>query len=358
MNPETPQFYLNVPDTWEAMLRACEGARDCIDLEQYIFEEDTIGNRFVEVLRKKAREGIKVRVLCDAVGSWFLLTSRLPWLMRKDGIEVRFVNVVSPWRVRKIFSWFFRDHRKILIVDKEVGFTGSSGISDVMQNWRDTNIQVQSGIVAEMQATFNDMWAQAAEKKIMRRIRKGRDYARGFQFVTNSPRFRKRFLYNAIVDALRNARSYAHLTTPYFVPDRRLVRVLKLAVQRGVEVKIILPKEVVEPLVGYAVHTFYESMLRAGVKIFEYQKGFMHAKTIVIDDEWATAGSFNLDSLSFVYNYEANIVSTDQNFVQSLKSHFIEDLSNCEEVLLDSWLRRPFTQKVVEFFIRPFRRFL
>ncbi len=340
------------------MFRICSGARETIDLEQFIFSDDDIGRRFVEILRERARAGVKVRVLCDTVGSWTLYTSRLPGLMRKDGVEIRFVNIVSPWRINNFFSWFFRDHRKILVADGKVGFTGGIGLRDDMHDWRDTHILVQNEIVNEMLFAFNEMWAQTADKDIISRIKKARQNVRGFQFITNSPHFHKRFLYHSIIDALWGAQKYAYLTTPYFVPDRRLIRVLKLAVKRGAEVKIILPDKVPEPFVGWASRSYYEAMLRAGVKIYEYRKNFLHGKTIVIDDKWATVGSFNLDSLSFLYNYEANIVSTDTSLVKTLKSHFIHDLANTEEIMLDTWLQRPRIQKLREILVKPIRRFL
>ncbi len=352
-----PKFYIKGQDALEAMLAACEKATKTIDLEQYIFENDTIGLRFIEILRKKSQNGVKVRVLCDAVGSWFLYNSNLPAAMRADGIEVRFFNAVSPWRIHNIFSWFFRDHRKILVIDQKIGFTGGVGIRDDIFTWRDTNVEVHNEIVGEMLATFNILWTQVENRHIVSRLRKARQYARGFQFVTNSPYFRKRFLYFNVIDALRSARQYAYLTTPYFVPDARLTRVLKLAVRRGVDVRLIVPKNTIEPFVGLAMHSYYEGMLRAGVKIFEYDACFLHAKTIVIDDEWATMGSFNLDSLSFLYNYEANIISTDQTFIQSLKKHFLDDLHSAPEITFDSWLERPLIQKLQEMCLMPFRGF-
>ncbi len=362
MNPENPhkdpQFYLSGHEAWEVIFRLCTGAKATIDLEQFIFHDDTVGQRLVEVLRERAKAGVKVRVLCDAVGSWNLYTSRFPGLMREDGIEIRFVNVISPWRVNNFLSFFFRDHRKILVVDQKIGITGGIGFRDDMRDWRDTNIVVQNEIVGEMLFVFNEMWIRAEDKRLVSRISKTKRYARGFQFITNSPYFRKRFLYYAIIDALRSAKKYAYITTPYFVPDRRLARVLKLAVRRGVDVRILLPHREPEPFVGWASRSHYEKMLRAGVKIFEYNKTFLHSKTIVIDDEWATVGSFNLDSLSFIYNYEANVVSTDSALVQSIKKHFIDDLWSAEQITLAYWLKRPPIQKLREILVLPIRRFL
>ncbi|HLP44199.1 MAG TPA: phospholipase D-like domain-containing protein [Candidatus Nanoarchaeia archaeon] len=368
MNESSPKFYLFGHASWSAMLAACSNARESIDIEQFIFADDEIGRQFIEILRERSWAGIKVRILCDAVGSWTLYSSPLAALMQQDRIEIRFVNIVSPWRVNKFFSWFFRDHRKLLIIDKKIGFTGGVGIRNDMHDWRDTNVEVRGSIVKEMVVTFNEMWAQVANRDILSRISKARGFTRGFRFITNAPYLKKRFLYHSIIDALRSARTYAYITTPYFVPDRRLARVLRLAVKRGVDVRILLPGVPENPentlnaksqlIVTYAAHSYYEPMLRAGVKIYEYQKSFLHSKTMVIDDEWSTVGSFNLDSLSFWYNYEANIVSTDQESAQTIKDHFFEDLKQSTEVKLETWIKRPLYQKIREFLVMPLRRFL
>ncbi len=358
MNEHAPTFYLSGHETLEAMLRLCSTAEKTIDLEQFIFSNDLIGKRFVDTLRERAWAGVKIRILCDTVGSWTFYTSDLPDLMRKDGIEIRFVNPVGPWRINNFFSWFFRDHRKILVVDKKIGFTGGTGIRDDMHSWRDSNVEVHGAIVHEMSVAFNEMWERTANKDIVSRIQRARSYSRGFQFLTSAPYLQKRFLYYSVMDALRNAKKYAYLTTPYFIPDRRLARILKLAANRGVDVRVLVPVKGVEPFVGYASHSHYETLLVAGVKIYEYHESFLHAKTIVIDDEWTSIGSFNLDSLSFVYNYEANIVSTDASFIHSIKEHFITDLTHATEILYKEWVKRSITQKLRELAVMPIRHFL
>ncbi len=368
MYEPAPRFYTHGQEAWGAMLLACENARESIDIEQYIFADDEVGKQFVDVLRERAWAGVKIRILCDTVGSWSLYTSRLPSIMKQDGIEVRFFNVVSPWRIGNLFSWYFRDHRKIMIVDKKIGFTGGIGLQNKMHNWRDTNVEVRGSIVNEMMITFNEMWVHVENRDIISRISKARSYTRGFRFITSAPYLRKRFLYHSIIDALRSARTYAYITTPYFIPDRRLARVLRLAVKRGVDVRLLLPGLPEEPdnqfsatsqtAVRYGAYSHYEPMLRAGVKIFEYHKSFLHSKTMVIDDEWSTVGSFNLDNLSFLYNYEANIISTDQESIQAIKNHFTQDLMHAKEITLEDWVKRPLYHKVREFFVSPIRRFL
>lgn len=358
MNEQALKFYLFGEKAWEAMFAACAYAQETIELEQYIFSDDEIGKKFARVLIERAQAGVFIRVLCDAVGSWSLYNSRILHEMKAAGIEVRFINVVSPWRINNIFSWFFRDHRKILIVDRHVGFTGGIGIRDDMHDWRDTNVEVRGEIIREMLQTFEEMWAHAADRDIISRIKKASKYIRGFHFITNSPHFNKRFLYYQIVETIRSARSYIYITVPYFVPSPQFSRALRQAVRRGVDVRIVLPDRAVEPFVQRASHTHYEQLLSAGVKIFEYNRSFLHSKTIVVDDEWATVGSFNLDSLSFFYNYEANIVSVEKLFIEHLKRQFIDDLKNATEIKLETWRKRPLYQKFQELLVLPIRRFL
>lgn len=357
-NLESLKFYIRGKDVWEGMLEAIRTAQHTIELEQFIFEDDETGRMFAEALRERAKAGVSVRVLCDTVGSWGLYTSHLPASMQSTGVQIRFFNKVSPWRIHKFLRWFFRDHRKILIIDRTVGFTGGTGIRKDMADWRDTNIRVIGPIVGEMLHSFNMLWAQTFDRRALSRFRKARYYTAGFEFITNAPFFRRRFLYWQIIDALRAAKKSIFITTPYFIPDKRLARVLKLAARRGVDVRIIVPHKYDEPFVGLAAHSHYEGMLRAGVKIFEYHPHFLHAKTIVIDDEWSTVGSFNLDPLSFVYNYEANVVSIERDFSEHIRTQFMSDLADSPEIRLDDWHRRPLHQKLREFLVLPIRRFL
>lgn len=354
------KFYLNNHETWDAMLELISNARKSVDLEQFIFSDDSIGQKFIDLLIQKAQDGIKIRLLCDTVGSWNFYSSGRSIQMRESNISVRFVNPVSPWRINNFFSWFLRDHRKVLIVDDKISIIGSTGIREDMADWRDTNILVKNEAVNEICSAFNEMWERTAEKNKISRMRRIQKLTSGFQFVTNAPYFRKRFVYYKLVEKIRTSTSHVYLATPYFIPDHKFSRVLSAAAKRGIDVRIMTPttKQEKEPFVGHAMRSHYESMLRAGVRIFEYNKAFMHAKTAVIDDNWSTVGSFNLDSLSFLYNYEANIVSTDEKVVRELNNHFLKDLKSSNEVTWENWSKRPIIQKIQEVLVIPIRRLL
>jgi cardiolipin synthase len=184
MEKNPPQFFTRTEHAWEAMLHECAKAETTIDMEQYIFTNDTVGARFIELFIKKQKEGVKVRLICDTVGSYYFYNSPTPQELRRIGIEIRFFNIVSPWRIHNIFSWYFRDHRKILIVDGKTAMTGGVGVREDMKNWRDTHVKVTGHIVEEIQNTFNEMWVLAAEKNIFARIRRSRLQPRKINFVT------------------------------------------------------------------------------------------------------------------------------------------------------------------------------
>ncbi|PJA33495.1 MAG: hypothetical protein CO184_01840 [Candidatus Zambryskibacteria bacterium CG_4_9_14_3_um_filter_40_16] len=352
------QFYLKSDEAWLAMKKACLKAQHTIDMEQYILQNDEVGREFIEILKKKSVDGVKVRLLCDMSGSISFYNSFLPKELRESGVEVRFFNIIKLWRVYNFSSWFFRDHRKILVVDGSVGFIGGVGIRNDMKDWRDTHIRVEGNIVKEMELIFNEMWETSAQKGLVKRIRKAKDFVKGFYILTNSPHFRRRFIYHELLDFIRSARKYVYLTTPYFVPDRKFSRVLRIAAKKGVDVSILIPKGSNYFWVDRASEASFDSLLKSGVKIFRYTGELLHSKTAVIDDAWGTVGSFNLDSMSFVFNYEANIASTNEEFVQTLKNTFLNDLEKTEEISLAKWRERSSVVKTQEYLAKIIRGFM
>ncbi len=340
------------------MKEACLQAGVSIDIEQFILENEGIGEEFIKLFIQKRKEGVKVRVLCDMVGSYPFFNSKVPSLLREHGIEVRFFNIVRPWKIQTIFSWFFRDHRKILIVDSQTGFIGGVGMREDMRGWRDTHIKVSGSIVEEMHHAFEEMWRLAKARTFNERRKRARSFSKQFQFITNSPYFKKRFLYYKLIEVLRSAHKSIYITTPYFVPDRRLIRVLSMAALRGVDVVILIPEKSNHPMVDRASRIFFDRLLRSGVHIYLYRDSMIHAKTVVIDGEWATIGSFNMDSLSFIWNFEANIVGTSKVFVKEIEGLFKEDLMRSNELTLLEWRDRPLHHRVLEKSMVPFRKFL
>ena len=351
MTHGTFQFYPDGASAWEAMLADCRGARESIDFEQYIFKEDGIGRAFIETLAARAAAGVRVRLLIDAVGGIFLSNASIARL-RNAGVGVRLFKPVRSWVPHRISSWFFRDHRKFLIVDGRVAQTGGIGVNDRMRDWRDTQVRLEGPIVREMQDSFERMWRSAAGGTF--HFTKFPDNVftaeKDFVLQTSAPHLRQRFMRRALIRAIRTAHTYVYLTTPYFIPDIKFFVAVRRAARRGVGVRILLPGVSDHFLLDVASGSYFDSFLRAGVKIYQYSAGrrILHAKTAAIDDVWTTVGSTNLDNLSLRWNYEANISSINAEFAREIRKHFLNDLKSSREVWPDAWRRRPIYIKLLE----------
>jgi cardiolipin synthase len=346
------EFYTNTKQTWDALLEAIGQAKTSIDFEQYIFTVDEIGRKFIELFIEKAKQGVKVRLLLDMAGSVGMYRSLLLPELHKLGIEIRFFNPIKAWRLLNFSANFFRDHRKITIIDKTIGFIGGVGIQSDMADWRDTHIKVEGPLVVDFADSFERVWT-TVKRGTLAKTGTSRQFVKNFTLLTNSPRFHQRHIYQTLVSNIRNARSYVYLTTPYFIPDVPLFRALQVAARRGVDVRLIVPAIADHLFIDHARETYFTLALKAGIKIYRYQPVMMHAKTAAIDDEWATVGSFNLDSLSFLFNHEANVASTEEDFVLKIKEQFEEDLKSCEQIKYEEWVKRSFRKKFLEFLTWP-----
>lgn len=349
------RFFLYSESAWKAMYEACERATRRIDFEQFIFLPDTIGTQFAELLVKKAKEGIKVRLLADAGGSYAFFNSFLSRKLLEAGVLVEFFNKISPLRLHNLRIWFFRNHRKILIVDGTIGFIGGVGIGDFLSGWRDTHMEITGEIVRELEHSFETMWKMTIKDKFIF-FPDPQQTESGFALLTNAPHNRQRFIYRSFLKAIRGAKKYVYITTPYFVPDTRINRVLRLVAKRGVEVRIMIPENSDHPYVDWASHFHFDKALRSGIRIFRYST-MLHSKSIAIDDTWATIGSANMDNYSFFFNYEANIVSINKTFAEEIRVHFENDMLKAKELTRDNWKKRGWHQKILEILSTPFARF-
>lgn len=352
------KLYTDNSEAWASMLEACEQARETIDLEQFIFVQDDFGSKFIDVCARKAKEGVKVRFMWDAAGSFNLFGLGTVEDMKSKGIEMLFFKTLFPgfFDVPNYKSWYFRNHRRTLIIDGRVGFTGSICVDERLKDWRDTNVRIEGPVVKDMISAFERMWDRAQGKKLPK-IKKEKYADHAFRYITNNPIPRNRRLYNHIVDAIRHSRKYIYITTPYFVPTRRLARVLRLAAHRGVDVKIIMPEWSDHPFVDLSARTFFHSILESGVQIFLYKGKMLHSKTMVIDGDWASVGTLNMDNVSLLYNFEASLVSTNSRFAEELASHFVYDMQQTEEMTLQKWNSRYWVIKLAGFFIKFIRGF-
>lgn len=356
------------PATYQAMLAAIQAARDHIHLETYILEEDEVGERFAQVLIEKQRQGVQVHLIRDSVGT--LGTSAAFFQRLADsGIKVLEFNPVNPAMARKEWLLNQRNHRKLLIVDGTVAFLGGINISSVYSSgsfslasrvrpageatWRDTDLQLQGPVVAELQKLFLATWAAQKGDALAPLNYFPPPQAVGRQVVRaigSSPEEDFSLIYATLLSAIGSAESSVYLTNAYFVPDPQLLAALIAAARRGVDVKLILPSQTDSWLVFHAGRAHYEPLLRAGVKIHERRGVILHSKTVLIDGVWSTVGSTNLDWRSFLHNHELNAVVLGAEFGEQLQAMFDKDLAASDEVLLAQWLRRPLAWRAQEAF--------
>ncbi len=328
------KIFTSTEEAWEEMLLLCERAQKSIDIEQYIFGADgTIIEKLCDVLQKKEREGVSVRLLLDAVGSFSFYRSELCKNLERNGIQIVFHKTTFPPSFKRLLPFFLRDHRKLIVVDNETTHISGVIIEERARSWRDTTVVLQGSIANDATILFEDAWIHAKRMKPAGRAITG-EGKREFFFAGNSFRIRDKHLYRTIIRKMAEAKKSIYITTPYFALTKDLRRALWYAKERGVEIVCIFPQRSDNVLADVLARFYYGRLLRKGIKIFHYTTSILHAKSISIDSTWATVGSCNLDWLSIWLNYELNIVSENNEFALEIESIFLNDLSTCEEVTL------------------------
>ena len=355
-------FLNNGKAKFEALLRELQHAREFIHLEYYIFEEDNIGNRVKEILKKKAKEGVEVRLIVDDVGSWKLKAAFFEE-MRGAGIEAySFLQVRFPLLTSKVN---YRNHRKIVVIDGRVGFIGGYNIADRYKDgdpknygiWRDTHIMVRGNAVNSLQSIFLTDWyfvssTELTDARYFPTAKPLNDKV--MQIVASGPDSDWPAIMMGIFQVIVSARDYLYIATPYFMPSESVLFALKTAALSGVDVRMIIPKKSDAFITLLCSKSYIREMLEAGVQVYFYQKGFLHAKTMVADDKISIVGSANMDFRSFEQNFEATAFIYDQAVAQEMKDTFLKDQRDSEIVLLPEWIDRPYVEKVKESFARLF----
>jgi len=338
-----------------AMLAAIRAAKKTINLEFYIYWDGEVGRMFAEALAERARGGVTVNVILDAVGSSNMSRELIEFLQR-NGINIEWYH---PLRWYTLSRFNHRTHRKTLIVDGEVGFSGGVGIADewlgdadAPHHWRETVARVEGPVVTQMQFAFMDNWVKSRGELLT-----GLDYfprleprgAHLAQVLKSSPSEGSSAVKLLYIVSIVSARQSIYISNAYFVPDRDTIRALEGAVRRGVDVRVVVPGELSDvPIARHAARWQYDGMLRRGIRIFEYQPTMMHAKTMVVDGIWSTIGSSNFDDRSFRLNDEVNVNVYDQGIATQMEKMFFEDLARSEEITTRRWLRRPYFDRMKE----------
>lgn len=345
-------------DKFESLLRDIDGAERYIHLQYYIFEDDQIGCRVKDALMRKARQGVKVRVIYDHIGS-IHVKKRFYAEMAEAGIMVfPFFRVTFPHFATRI-NW--RNHRKLCVIDGKVGYVGGMNIADRYIDgvsfgvWRDTHIRLVGPAVGALQYSFAYDWNFMGHPVLEENTESydcDDNAQAGMQLVTSGPMSQWSNVAFVFLKAIANAKRLIYIQTPYFLPTDSLLKALQSAALSNVDVRIMIPSRSDSVMLRRASFSYIQECLQAGIKIYLYEAGMLHSKTVIVDDEFATVGSTNFDFRSFEHNFESNmfIYSTEVN--AHLREIFFEDIKECTRVKLTQWRRRPAMEKAKESLVR------
>jgi len=362
--------------TYAAMFAAIREAKDHINLESYIIDDDEVGQEFASLLLEQQSRGVQVNVIYDSVGG--LNTPKAFFdQLTQAGIAVVEFNPINPLAAKGPWLINNRDHRKLLIVDGRVAFVGGINISSVNSAgsarlmagkagvanaaWRDTDLQLEGPVVAELQKLFIQTWEKqhgpplAAKDYFPALTARGNEIVRAIGSTPDDP---YSLIYLTLISAIGNAERQVYLTNAYFVPDPQLLKSLMDAAARGVDVKLILPSHSDSGMVFHAGRSHYSGLLDAGVKIYERQGALLHSKTALIDGVWSCVGSSNLDWRSALNNDEINAVVLGRDFARQMQAMFNKDLEASQTIDRESWHRRSLLLRVKELLARIWARLL
>lgn len=353
------KLLFNGEEKFPEVLQALEAAKHHIHIEYYIFEDDTIGNSIKDALIKKAKEGIEVRFIYDDFGSRSIRRKLIPQL-RENGVEAYpFYKILFiPFANRLNY----RNHRKIIIIDGVTAFTGGINVSDRYINspknkneyfWRDTHLRIDGAGCKYLQYLFMCDWNFCSDNKLHPNYLYFPDSPvfntdTAVQIAASGPDSQTPGILFSLLQAINLAQKEILITTPYFIPGESLLDALIVASLSGVNVKLLVPGISDSRLVNAAAHSYYDDLLEAGVEIYLYQKGFIHAKTLVADGKLAAVGTANMDYRSFDLNFEVNAFIYDSEIASELTMAFYRDLSNAEKIDRDRWEKRAFIKFMFE----------
>ncbi len=361
------EILLNGNETFPRMLQDIRSAKSTITFAQYLYEDGSIARDLAQAFAERCRAGIKADILLDSHGSGKAPADIIA-TMKDAGCHVEYfrrvdaAGVIFPW---KFLRYNYRSHRRILVVDGRIGFTGGYGISEAWtgdgrtaEHWRDTNVRIEGPVVRFMQAAFAESWLETTGIAIGGDGYFPRLEPRGnlpAQIVKSSPTGGSFQNYMLFLLSINSAKKSILITNPYFIPDGVMTEALVKAAARGVQVIVLLPGEIDSHLTYTASRSHYGPLLLGGVQIFEYKASLMHAKTIVIDGVWSTIGSCNFDNRSFALNQELNLAVYDSGMAHRLEEIFKEDLKYSQQISYEQWRSRGIVERLVEFFTFPIK---
>lgn len=343
-------------------IKAIKSARLSINLETYIFNSDEIGWMMAELLVKKARAGVEVNLIYDAIGSMSASPAIFNFL-RTGQVELLEYHPLVPWR--RFWNISMRDHRKLMVVDGRIAFVGGINIGKEYAGkkfsgggWRDTHLRIEGPASQDVQFFFMENWfrnggAIVDNKKHFPPVKEtGKKL---LMVLCTKSRKKIKPIWQSYISAIRFAKHSIYITNAYFIPDAKIYRSLVHAAKRGVDVRVLLPEKSDLPFVQHASRYLYKRYLKNGIRVFEYSKSILHAKTAIIDGIWSTIGSSNIDRISFTRNLEINAIIMDQEFGEQMEKVFFRDLKRSTEQKLLNWHKRSISNYVLEWIWYRFR---
>lgn len=389
------RLLIDGPMAYAAMFKAIDAATNNINVEVYIFESDELGNKLKTALIEKQKAGIKVRVIYDSLGS-MSASSEFFQEFRDVGIEVAEFNPIDPTE-GKLLDLNNRDHRKLLIVDGKIAFTGGINISSVYSHgsgyrlgkrkakslpptengWRDTQIEVKGPAVSALQQIFFETWNSISDRRVETTpselsstataassqssiyypdIKAAGDKV--VRVVASSPDDNINIIYTDFLVAIKSARKSVHVTMAYFSPDEQMMDSFCAAARRNVDVQLVLPGFSDVWMIFEAGRAHYADLLKCGVKIYERHDALLHAKTVVVDGVWSTVGSSNMDMRSFLHNREVNVIVLGSDFAAEMDAMFQRDIGEGKLVTPETWRHRPLLQRMSQWFASVFSYWL
>jgi cardiolipin synthase len=360
---------LNGHETFPLMLAEIQKAKRTITFAQYLYEDGQIAYDFAKAFAERCRAGVQANILLDSHGT--NTPDEIPDMMREAGCNVQYFRRVEAPQVVfiwKLFRYNYRNHRRSLVIDGRIGFTGGYGIKDTWLGdgrtegrWRETNTRLEGPIVKYLQASFTESWLEATGALLGGDGYFPRLEARGklqAQIVKSSPVGGSFQNYMLFLLSITSAKKSIFITNPYFIPDDRMIDALLSAAGRGVQVIVLVPGKIDHKITYRASRSSYGRMLLGGIQIYEYMPALMHAKTMVVDGVWATIGSTNFDNRSFALNEELNLTVYDGGVAERLHKIFHDDLRYSKKITYEDWQARGFKEKFFELFAYPIRDLL
>ena len=352
--------FIDGEEKLKALINDIRLAKKFIHIEYYIFRLDGLGNTIIDELKKKVEEGVEVRLLADGMGSKSLRGNKIKYI-RSLGIKFHlFFPGFLPYVNTRLN---FRNHRKIVVIDGKVGYVGGFNVGDEYINkgkqfdyWRDTHIRIQGEAVNELNKRFILDWDYASEGELKSYddyFLKQEDYGNiGMQIISSGPDHKEEFIKNAYMKIINNAKERIYIQTPYLVPDEPIKEALKIAALSGVDVRIMVPGKPDHFFMEWILSANMGELMECGVRIYKYQKGFIHSKTIIADGKVSSIGTANLDIRSFQLNFEINAIIFDSDFTKEQEKIFINDIKDSKQVIFEEYNNRGRSIRIKEALIR------